>query len=327
MLYKRLFDFVVERINHHLTSTSSFAVHESPPRQIGILDIYGFEQLRLNSFEQLCINLANERLQEFFREKVILAEQDLYHREGLPEIEISMTSSVDLLNAIEGCFGVLDKHGQMLAKNVRTTDERFTEDVQKSVHGEYFQRVKRGRKSVGGDLDAKTSFSVTHYAGEVCYSTQNWLDKNNSLLSTECEMLIVCSNHSVVKELTSTKAEGRGAMGTSRYRRGSEDSSFFDDELSPRSGSGAKTSSSVAQKYVVDLSLLMQTLNRCNLFYIRCFKPNNAQRPGRWQGGLVCWIGQEVGDTEIASSEPTHVSLQFFSLPYSLLSVGTYVMS
>lgn len=95
----------------------------SSRRQIGILDIYGFEQLKLNSFEQLCINLANERLQEFFREKVIMAEQELYRKEGLPEIDIVMESAENLLGAIEDCFGILDDHGALVAKGIRTTEE------------------------------------------------------------------------------------------------------------------------------------------------------------------------------------------------------------
>ena len=166
MLYKRLFDFVVERINGALSiagqaatagqskqgatsstispSDSSFSSDPSR-RQIGILDIYGFEQLKLNSFEQLCINLANERLQEFFREKVIIAEQELYRREGLPEIDIVVESAEELLDSVEGCFGILDVHGAQMAKGVRTTEEKFTSEAL-AKHSDFLKEIKRGVK-------------------------------------------------------------------------------------------------------------------------------------------------------------------------------------
>ena len=97
-----------------------------------------------NSFEQLCINLANEQLQEFFREKVIKAEQDMYVREGLPMIELPADSDAEeLLQAITGSFDILNNHGIMSSKNVNTSEAKFTEDVLKNFP-EHFKKIKRG---------------------------------------------------------------------------------------------------------------------------------------------------------------------------------------
>ncbi|CAD7934871.1 unnamed protein product [Amoebophrya sp. A25] len=267
MLYKRLFDHVVEKINASLmvAGQSRDGGDEggsgSSRRHIGILDIYGFEQLRTNSFEQLCINLANERLQEFFRERVIVAEQNTYESEGLPKIPIEMTSAEDLLGAIGDTLDLLHDHGCRALKNSSmTNDKQFTSDVIKKS-GDYMRQLKRGGRAKGKpgaggnhELDAALAFVVTHYAGEVSYSTDGWLDKNNSVLSEECETLIAESQHSVIAKLT---------------------------------GEGDGDQTSVAAKYQVDLDALLDTLAGCNLHYIRTFKPNLSQAPGKWEGGAL----------------------------------------
>ncbi|CAD7924260.1 unnamed protein product [Amoebophrya sp. A120] len=254
MLYKRLFEHIVAQINSSLLvagQTQNLA--ESSRRQIGILDIYGFEQLKLNSFEQLCINLANERLQEFFCDKVILAEQEMYRKEGLPAISLQVESSEPLLDAIGCTLNTLHEHGLMIAKNVRTTDERFTADVHKKF-GTHMCKLKRGGGKKNQDYDANLSFVVNHYAGEVNYSTAGWLEKNNATLSTEAEMLISCSDHKVVARLQ---------------------------------GEAQSAATSVGRKYLADLDLLLSTLDACSLHYIRCFKPNLSQKPSLWEGGVI----------------------------------------
>merc|ERR1719210_318262 len=99
-------------------------------RHLGILDIYGFERLQRNSFEQLCINLANERLQQYFVENVLVAEQSLYKREGLPWVGLTLPDSQPVVNCISQVFRTLDEYSQNLAKNVgNSTDERFCHKI------------------------------------------------------------------------------------------------------------------------------------------------------------------------------------------------------
>lgn len=298
MLYKRLFDEIVGKINQSLlvagqshgdmagtsfgplaAPTASFAVKPSSAafssrRQIGILDIYGFEQLKTNSFEQLCINLANERLQDFFREKVIVAEQEMYLREGLPLININISSAEPLLDSIAETLRILDKQGEIAQKGVRTTDQKFTEEVHKNC-GKFMQKIKRGRKfaAVSANLDAALSFTVQHYAGEVSYSTCGWLEKNNSTLSIESEMIIFDSSSKLVRSLS------QNALGSQRNSCEEEEDSFL--------GKGDVSNASVAKKYLEDLERLIVTLSACSLHYIRTFKPNLQQKPAIFEGGIV----------------------------------------
>eukprot|EP00392_Amoebophrya_sp_AT5.2_P006174 g6184.t1 len=123
MIYSRLFEHIVLKINDAL----QVAGHQQSQgkQNIGILDIYGFEKLEVNSFEQLCINLANERLQEFFRDKVIVAEQGMYKQQGIGVEPIEILSSAELLSAIEGTLMKLHEMNAEGAK-VKKTDEQFT---------------------------------------------------------------------------------------------------------------------------------------------------------------------------------------------------------
>ncbi|CAD7971768.1 unnamed protein product, partial [Amoebophrya sp. A120] len=238
MLYKRLFEHIVAQINSSLLvagQTQNLA--ESSRRHIGILDIYGFEQLKLNSFEQLCINLANERLQEFFCDKVILAEQEMYRKEGLPAISLQVESS-----------GIICRMRLYLLYFCTI----FYGSVRIEIHK--IEKFVMHKIDVSWSLNANLTLVVRHYAGEVNYSTEGWLEKNNAALSTEAEMLISCSDHKLVARLH---------------------------------GEAQSAATSVGRKYLADLDLLLSTLDACSLHYIRCFKPNLSQKPSLWEGGVI----------------------------------------
>ncbi|CAJ1328020.1 unnamed protein product [Effrenium voratum] len=195
-LYKRLFERLVQRINSSFGEWRATPDEDDTWRQIGILDIYGFERLKRNSFEQLCINLANERLQQYF--------VDSLRKEVLRPLKMSN---------------------------------------------------KRGSKA-GTGLALNEGFVVKHYAGPVEYNTKGWLDKNNDRLLVECEELICDSSFDFVKSLRDedkTKVPFR----------------------------------SISKKYCADLESLLQTLNTCHLHYIRCFKPNEEQKPSLFKDKLV----------------------------------------
>merc|ERR1719210_1101910 len=147
-------------------------------RHLGILDIYGFERLQRNSFEQLCINLANERLQQYFVENVLVAEQSIYKREGLPWCSLNLPDSQPVVNCITQVFRTLDEYSQQLAKGFETSsDEKFcqrtVDDAKKDPQRrEVLKQLKMtaGRRgSVGPAMNE--GFVVRHYAGNVEYNT------------------------------------------------------------------------------------------------------------------------------------------------------------
>lgn len=253
MLYKRLFDSIVDWINDALNASA-----QGTQRSIGILDIYGFEKLELNSFEQLCINLANERLQQFFVQNVILEDHKTYEKEGIIVDPCSIEEQVQV-EYIERIFALLDEHNRRLAKKQKTSDEQFTDDVHRSLQtqGPTAQFVLAPRRGRGGDGFAlNEGFVVKHYAGDVPYATKQWLDKNNARLIPEMENLLHQSKDPLVARLSAVD----------------EDNTTF---------------TSVAQKYLADLSQLLDTLRRSNQHYIRCFKPNHRGKPHQFDDEIV----------------------------------------
>jgi len=263
-LYKRLFERLVQRINSSFRELCPREPSEDAPWcETGILDIYGFERLERNSFEQLCINLANERLQQYFVENVLVAEQAIYRREGLAWQGLALPDSTPVVSAIQQTFRTLDEYSQQLAKGFeRMSDEGFcqktVEDASKDMRRrEVLRQLKlSNRRGSGTGLFLNEGFLVKHYAGWVEYTTKGWLDKNNDRLLPECEELICDSTFPFVASL------GEEDPGKVPFR-------------------------SISKKYCTDLESLLETLNTCQLHYIRCFKPNDFQEPSIFDQGLV----------------------------------------
>eukprot|EP00747_Dinoflagellata_sp_TGD_P131602 gnl/TRDRNA2_/TRDRNA2_174989_c4_seq6.p1 gnl/TRDRNA2_/TRDRNA2_174989_c4~~gnl/TRDRNA2_/TRDRNA2_174989_c4_seq6.p1 ORF type:complete len:993 (-),score=284.64 gnl/TRDRNA2_/TRDRNA2_174989_c4_seq6:136-3114(-) len=270
-LYKRLFERTVASINDsfkELTLTQDTPEEEC--NHIGILDIYGFERLEKNSFEQLCINLANERLQQYFVENVLEAEQSVYKREGLPWVGLALPDSQPVVKAIDQVFTTLDSCSQQLVKGIgNVTDEKFCEQavdlaskdpIQKTVMFKLKLGNKRRSVAGGASMSQKDGFVIKHYAGEVEYTTKGWPDKNNDKLLAECEELICESSAPLIKS--------------------------FGEEEAPATTKNVNFRS-ISKKYTTDLELLLKTLGSCALYYIRCFKPNDKHKPNLFNQRLV----------------------------------------
>uniref|UniRef100_A0A7S2QBP6 Myosin motor domain-containing protein n=1 Tax=Zooxanthella nutricula TaxID=1333877 RepID=A0A7S2QBP6_9DINO len=269
-IYKRLFDRTVQSINDSFKGIRPDAPEDAeaePWSHIGILDIYGFENLQRNSFEQLCINLANERLQQYFVENVLRAEQELYRREGLPWEGLPLPNAEPVFATIGQVFKTLDEYSQNLMKCVgNPTDKSFCQKVvdestRDAARKEVLKPLKMtggGRRSTAGPA-MNEGFIIRHYAGQVEYNTKGWLDKNNDRLLPECEELICESENALVRSL--------GEEETVAAR--------------------APLFRSISKKYSKDLEALLETLSTCTLHYIRCFKPNGEQAPDRFEGQLV----------------------------------------
>jgi len=280
-LYKRLFEQTVQHINNSFAelrpkgAPTNEEFGEEGRNHIGILDIYGFERLQRNSFEQLCINLANERLQQYFVENVLVAEQSLYKREGLPWCSLSLPDSQPVVNCITQVFRTLDEYSQQLAKGFETSsDEKFcqrtVDDAKKDPQRrEVLKQLKMTAGRRGSVAPAMNEgFVVRHYAGNVEYNTRGWLDKNNDRLLAECEELICESECSLVSSL------GEEDQGKALFR-------------------------SISRKYMTDLEALLSTLGTCNLHYIRCFKPNQQQKPNIFDNKQVLEQIVQCGTIEL----------------------------
>uniref|UniRef100_A0A8D3DG07 Unconventional myosin-VI n=1 Tax=Scophthalmus maximus TaxID=52904 RepID=A0A8D3DG07_SCOMX len=189
-VYSRLFDHVVKRVNQcfPFKTSSNF---------IGVLDIAGFEYFEHNSFEQFCINYCNEKLQQFFNERILKEEQELYQREGLGVNEVHYVDNQDCIDLVEaklvGILDILDEENRL----PQPSDQHFALAVH-SKHKDHFRLTvpRKSKLTIHRNLRDDEGFIVRHFAGAVCYET-----KNNDALHMSLESLVCESKDRFVREL------------------------------------------------------------------------------------------------------------------------------
>eukprot|EP00898_Chlorokybus_atmophyticus_P006930 jgi/Chlat1/7238/Chrsp58S09133 len=247
-LYSRLFDWLVARIN------SSIGEDPDSKTMIGVLDIYGFESFKINSFEQFCINLANERLQQHFNQHVFKMEQEEYEREAIDWSYIDFVDNQDVLDLIEkkglGVISLLDE-ACMFPKSTHVT---FANKLYSSfANHKRFIQPKR----------SQTAFAINHYAGEVLYDTEFFLEKNKDYVIAEHQQLLGNSQDPFVQALFPPQPADDGKSRSS-YRF-----------------------SSIGNRFKQQLLALMDTLNATEPHYVRCIKPNGVNKPTIFEGANV----------------------------------------
>ncbi|CAJ1410582.1 unnamed protein product [Effrenium voratum] len=274
ILYTRLFEKIVARINEVSNAGANPDAHY---QNIGTLDIYGFERLEHNSFEQLCINLANERLQQFFVEEVLEAEQRMYAEERLSVTEMELPDSAPVVFGIQALLTkLLDEHSLRAVKNlVRTEDkdQKFCELVHSKLVGKrgpiMALRLKASRGNGGPGLH--DGFQISHYAGAVSYSTKGWIDKNNDSLVPEIETVLAEAETPLLQEMADTS----------------------------RTAHSGERLCSVSSRYLSNLTDLLETLKQCSVHYIRCFNPNQERKPGLFKPKYVLDQVIQCGTVEL----------------------------
>uniref|UniRef100_A0A7N5P4M4 Unconventional myosin-VI n=1 Tax=Ailuropoda melanoleuca TaxID=9646 RepID=A0A7N5P4M4_AILME len=194
-VYSHLFDHVVNRVNQCFPfETSSYF--------IGVLDIAGFEYFEHNSFEQFCINYCNEKLQQFFNERILKEEQELYQKEGLGVNEVHYVDNQDCIDLIEaklvGILDILDEENRL----PQPSDQHFTSAVHQK-HKEHFRLTipRKSKLAVHRNIRDDEGFIIRHFAGAVCYETTQFVEKNNDALHMSLESLICESRDKFIREL------------------------------------------------------------------------------------------------------------------------------
>jgi chromosome segregation ATPase len=265
-LYDGLFLWVVKRIN----SVSGAKASETTTAWIGTLDIFGFEIFENNSFEQFCINFANERLQSFFNYHVLKTEQELYRREALLWTPLDLPDNQPVIDLVmlrpTGVLPILDS-ACIQPKGDATifTDNLFAQ------HGDNpdLKRVLRdpAAKSAKGRQHTKfNGFAVQHYAGFVTYDASNFLVKNQDTTDPDTALLFNASSGPVCKEIC--------VVGTA------------DKTNKPRRGSCAGFTS-VSSVFSHQLETLSQTLKQTTPYFVRCIKPNQTKKPWEFVDSYV----------------------------------------
>ncbi|KAF4387032.1 hypothetical protein G4B88_024604 [Cannabis sativa] len=245
VVYSRLFDWLVDTIN------TSIGQDPESKYLIGVLDIYGFESFKTNSFEQFCINLTNEKLQQHFNQHVFKMEQEEYTKEEINWSYIEFVDNQDILDLIEkkpgGIIALLDEACMF----PRSTHETFAQKL--------YQTFKNHKRFTKPKL-SRSDFTICHYAGDVTYQTELFLDKNKDYVVAEHQALLSASKCSFVTSLFPLLAED------------SSKSSKF---------------SSIGSRFKSQLQQLLETLSSTEPHYIRCVKPNNLLKPSIFESKNV----------------------------------------
>uniref|UniRef100_A0A672FTL3 Unconventional myosin-VI n=1 Tax=Salarias fasciatus TaxID=181472 RepID=A0A672FTL3_SALFA len=194
-VYSRLFDHVVTRVNQCFPFDSS-------ANFIGVLDIAGFEYFEHNSFEQFCINYCNEKLQQFFNERILKEEQELYQREGLGVNEVHYVDNQDCIDLVEaklvGILDILDEENRL----PQPSDQHFTDTVH-NKHKNHFRLTvpRKSKLAIHRNVRDDEGFIIRHFAGAVCYETTQFVEKNNDALHMSLQSLISESKDRFIREL------------------------------------------------------------------------------------------------------------------------------
>ncbi|KAG5521654.1 hypothetical protein RHGRI_034024 [Rhododendron griersonianum] len=291
-IYSCLFDWLVEQIN------KSLAVGKRRTgRSISILDIYGFESFDRNSFEQFCINYANERLQQHFNRHLFKLEQEEYIQDGIDWAKVDFEDNQDCLNLFEkkplGLLSLLDEESTF----PNGTDLTFANKLKQHLNSNSYFRGERGK-----------AFTVCHYAGEVMYDTTGFLEKNRDLLHLDSiQLLSSCTCHLPQIFASNLLAQSEKPVVGALHKSGGADSQKL----------------SVATKFKGQLFQLMHRLESTTPHFIRCIKPNNRQSPGMYEQGLVLQQLRCCGVLEVVrisrSGFPTRMSHQKFARRYGFL--------
>ncbi|XP_060681697.1 myosin-IIIa [Hemiscyllium ocellatum] len=208
-LYGRLFSWIVNRINTLLkpeTFLSDDADSTDKGANIGILDIFGFENFKRNSFEQLCINIANEQIQFYFNQHIFAWEQNEYLNENVDARLVEYEDNRPLLDMFlqkpVGLLSLLDEESRF----PQATDQTLVGKFEDNLKSNYFWRPKT----------VDLSFGINHYAGKVLYNASGFLAKNRDTLPADIVLLLKSSDNKITRQVVTHPLTKSGNLSHSR---------------------------------------------------------------------------------------------------------------
>jgi myosin-5 len=305
-IYSSLFDWLVERTNESLATEEVLSQAHS---FIGVLDIYGFEHFAKNSFEQFCINYANEKLQQEFNAHVFKLEQEEYVREQIDWTFIDFADNQPCIDLIEGKLGILS----LLDEESRLpmgSDEQFVTKLHHNYSGEKHKFYKKPRFG-------KSAFTVCHYAVDVTYESDGFIEKNRDTVPDEHMEVLKSSSNKFLLEVLDVAAQIR------------------EKETAPAAGAKPGAAVSAGRRMATNrkptlggifkssLIELMQTINSTDVHYIRCIKPNEAKAAWQFDGPMVLSQLRACGVLETVriscAGYPTRWTYEEFAMRYYML--------
>ncbi|EFY91510.1 Myosin type-2 heavy chain 1 [Metarhizium acridum] len=306
-IYSSLFDWLVEIINRSLATEE---VLNRVKSFIGVLDIYGFEHFAKNSFEQFCINYANEKLQQEFNQHVFKLEQEEYLREQIDWTFIDFSDNQPCIDLIEGKLGILS----LLDEESRLpmgSDEQFVTKLHHNFATDkqhtFFKKPRFG----------KSAFTVCHYAIDVTYESEGFIEKNRDTVPDEHMTVLRATTNPFLKQV----------LDAASAVREKDVASASSNAVKP--AGGRKIGVAVNRKPTLggifrsSLIELMNTINNTDVHYIRCIKPNEAKAAWQFEGPMVLSQLRACGVLETVriscAGYPTRWTYEEFALRYYML--------
>ncbi|XP_063744008.1 myosin-IIIb [Eleginops maclovinus] len=289
-LYGRLFSWIVNRINSLLQPDMNICAAESG-MNVGILDIFGFENFKKNSFEQLCINIANEQIQFYFNQHIFALEQMEYQSEGVDASLVEYEDNRPILDMFlqkpMGLLSLMDEESRF----PQASDQTLVDKFEDNLRCKYFSIPKR----------VELCFGIQHYAGKVMYNVDGFLEKNRDTLPADIVVVLRTSENKLLQQLFSSPLTKIGNLATSRARVTAASRS-----LPPQLGSGRTKSpkymlkvdtmemmrhpeettnmrrQTVASYFRYSLMDLLSKMVVGQPHFVRCIKPNDDRQALRF---------------------------------------------
>uniref|UniRef100_A0A6I8NSX8 Myosin XVI n=1 Tax=Ornithorhynchus anatinus TaxID=9258 RepID=A0A6I8NSX8_ORNAN len=352
-LYSRLFSFLVNTMNYYLHSSDEQSSEQT--LEIGILDIFGFEEFQKNTFEQLCVNMTNEKIHQYINEVLFLQEQTECVQEGVTmETTYSPSNQTAALDFFfqkpSGFLSVLDEESQM----IWTAESSLPKRLQSLVETCNSNVVYPARRDGNGNIALKEqgfTFTILHYAGRVTYETFGAIEKNKDCLSQNLLFVMKTSENIVINQLFQSKLTQTGSL-VPHYPsfkvRGpkptllikkmpaastiGETKKYLEfSKLLKKKGASSflqrldrKTPNTVATQFRKSLTEIIGKLQNCTPHFIHCIKPNNSKLPDTFDNFYVSAQLQYIGVLEMVKiiryGYPVRLFFTDFLSRYKLLT-------
>ena len=244
-VYSKVFDFIIKKVNFAISNLEEMK-NKKNILKIGLLDIFGFENFEINSFEQLCINYANERLQQYFNNHIFKLEQEEYKKENIDYTEVEFKDNKEIIDLIDdpklSIFSLLDSE----AITPNGCDENFEKKVYQYLNA---------NPSLGEKVEE--FISINHYAGDVYYFTEGFMKKNIDQLTPDILDGLEKSKNKLIKKIFEKKEE----------------------QKVKKDAPNKLQSDSLSKQFKKQLDELLKMLTQSNPRYIKCIKPNSIKKP------------------------------------------------
>ncbi|ELW47454.1 Myosin-XVI [Tupaia chinensis] len=300
-LYGRLFSFLVNAMNCCLHGQEE--LRSTQMLDIGILDIFGFEEFQKNDFEQLCVNMTNEKMHHYINEVLFLHEQTECVQEGVTmETAYSPGNQTGVLDFFfqkpSGFLSLLDEESEMIWSMEPNLPKKLQNLLESSNTNAVYSPIKDGNGNVAL-RDQATAFTVMHYAGRVMYEIVGAIEKNKDSLSQNLLFVMKTSENVVIHHLFQSKLSQTGSLVSSypSFKFRGHKSSLLNKKMTASSITGEnKNYLELSKKSLADI---IGKLQRCTLHFVHCIKPNSSRLPDMFDSFYVSAQLQYIGVLEV----------------------------